>query len=242
MNKVREITVSKDSMEEALMRERFIIVIDGPSGSGKSTVAKNVACKLGFRYLDTGAIYRAVAFILDEWGVEPEEGLDLKNGLNNISVQLKESSVIVNGRDISDKIRNPHISAMASRFSALPSVRASLLNIQRAQADLGNMVAEGRDMGTVVFPKAQLKIFLVANEDVRAERRWLELKAKGMNVERSEILSKIRDRDSNDSSRALAPLVKADDAVLIDTSNLTIEDVVGRILYLVNERVRVDSC
>ncbi len=223
------------------MIERMIIAIDGPSGSGKSTIAKLVAKKLGLRYLDTGAIYRAVAFILDESGIEPKEGPDLESELDRINVNLKDASVVVNGRDVSDKIRNPHISAMASLFSALPTVRQRLLHIQRAQVDSGGIVAEGRDMGTVVFPEARVKIFLTANEEVRAYRRWLELNRKGINVERSEILSNIRLRDQNDSSRRIAPLIKADDAVLIDTSDLSIEDIVERILDLIKERVTLDD-
>jgi len=223
------------------MIERMIIAIDGPSGSGKSTIAKLVAKKLGLRYLDTGAIYRAVAFILDESGIEPKEGPDLENGLDRINVNLKDASVVVNGRDVSDKIRNPHISAMASLFSALPTVRQRLLHIQRAQVDSGGIVAEGRDMGTVVFPEARVKIFLTANEEVRAYRRWLELNRKGIKVDRSEILSNIRLRDQNDSSRRIAPLIKADDAVLIDTSDLSIEDIVERILDLIKERMTLDD-
>ena len=223
------------------MIERMIIAIDGPSGSGKSTIAKLVAKKLGLRYLDTGAIYRAVAFILDESGIEPKEGPDLESELDRINVNLKDASVVVNGRDVSDKIRNPHISAMASLFSALPTVRQRLLHIQRAQVDSGGIVAEGRDMGTVVFPEARVKIFLTANEEVRAYRRWLELNRKGIKVDRSEILSNIRLRDQNDSSRRIAPLIKADDAVLIDTSDLSIEDIVERILDLIKERVTLDD-
>lgn len=223
------------------MIERLIIAIDGPSGSGKSTIAKLVAKKLGLRYLDTGAIYRAVAFILDELGIEPKDGPELERELDRINVNLKDASVLVNGRDVSDKIRNPHISAMASLFSALPPVRQRLLCIQRAQVDSEGIVAEGRDMGTVVFPEARVKIFLTANEEVRAHRRWLELNRKGINVERSEILSNIRLRDQNDSSRRISPLIKADDAVLIDTSDLSIEDIVDRILDLIKERVRSDD-
>ncbi len=223
------------------MKERLIIAVDGPSGSGKSTIAKLVAKKLGLRYLDTGAIYRAVAFILDESGIEPKDGPDLESELDSISVNLKNTSVIVNGRDVSDKIRNPHISAMASLFSALPAVRQRLLHIQRAQVDSGGIVAEGRDMGTVVFPEAQVKIFLTANEEVRAYRRWLELNRKGISVERSDMLSNIRLRDQNDSSRSISPLIKADDAVLIDTSDLSIEDIVDRILDLIKERVILDD-
>ena len=223
------------------MIERMIIAIDGPSGSGKSTIAKLVAKKLGLRYLDTGAIYRAVAFILDESGIEPKEGPDLESELDRINVNLKDASVVVNGRDVSDKIRNPHISAMASLFSALPTVRQRLLHIQRAQVDSGGIVAEGRDMGTVVFPEARVKIFLTANEEVRAYRRWLELNRKGIKVDRSEILSNIRLRDQNDSSRRIAPLIKADDAVLIDTSDLSIEDIVERILDLIKERMTLDD-
>jgi len=215
----------------------FVIAIDGPSGSGKSTVAKLVARKVNAKYLDTGAIYRAVAFILDEWGIKPVSGRELVAALERISLCFKGNSIILNGKNVAGKIRNPEISSLASSFSALPEVRKKLLKMQRSQAESGSLVAEGRDMGTVIFPDAEIKIFLTASAEIRAGRRWKELSDKGIHEDKSVILDKIRARDENDSNREIAPLKKADDAFLIDTSKMSINDVVERIVELVNKHI-----
>lgn len=219
------------------MSESFIVAIDGPSGSGKSTIAKIVAKRLGIRYLDTGAIYRAVAYILDKWDIAPEEGPELEHALSKISVDITDSFITVNGEDVSANIRNPRISALASTFSAIPQVRARLLNLQREQAESCSIVAEGRDMGTVVFPYATVKIFLTADTAVRAERRWKELNEKGITEDLSEIVEKIKSRDNNDRNRSIAPLKQADDAILVDTSNISITEVLSLILDIIKERV-----
>lgn len=219
------------------MSESLIVAIDGPSGSGKSTIAKIIAEKLDIGYLDTGAIYRAVAYILDKWDIKPQEGPELENALNKISVNITGSFVTVNGEDVSDNIRNPRISALASTFSAIPQVRSRLLNLQREQAESCSIVAEGRDMGTVVFPYATVKIFLTADTEVRAERRWKELKEKGITEDLAEIVEKIRSRDNNDRNRSIAPLKKADDAIILDTSNISITEAVSLVLDIIKERV-----
>lgn len=222
------------------MSEGFIIAIDGPSGSGKSTVAERVAKELDAIYLDTGAIYRAVAFMLDNWGVKPESGQVLIGALKKISLSLDGSSVILNGVDVTDKIRNTKVSSLASSFSALPEVRKNLLDVQRSQAGHGILVAEGRDIGTVVFPEAEIKIFLTASPEVRAKRRWKELAEKGIRETKSAILDKMIIRDKNDSSRNIAPLKMADNALLVDTSDKTIEDVVDLILGLVRKYIMTE--
>jgi cytidylate kinase len=219
------------------MSQSFIVAIDGPSGSGKSTIAKIVAERLDIRYLDTGAIYRAVAYILDTWNIEPLESLELEHALSKISVEITDSGITVNGEDVSAHIRNPRVSALASTFSAIPQVRAKLLNLQRKQAESCSIVAEGRDMGTVVFPYATVKIFLTAEAEVRAERRWKELQEKGITEDLSEIVEKIKTRDNNDRNRSIAPLKKAEDAILLDTSNISIMEVVSRILDIIKERI-----
>ncbi|MGI6075614.1 MAG: (d)CMP kinase [Pyramidobacter sp.] len=212
------------------MKWTGVIAIDGPAGAGKSTAARLVASKLGINYLDTGALYRALAWFLDSVSVLPREGDELNSALYDVNVEADGNSVKVNGEDVSRYIRTPAVDKMASLYSALPSVREKLLDIQRDHALKGPLVADGRDMGTVVFPFAPVKIFLTARAEVRAERRYEELRARGVQVDYAKILSEIHRRDENDEQRAIAPLKQASDAILLDTSSLTVEQVADKIV------------
>jgi cytidylate kinase len=213
---------------------RPLVVIDGPAGAGKSTVARVVARRLGLPFLDTGAIYRAVALALDEAGLPPCEGAELDRALGEIRIRLEETRVFLGGRDVSEEIRAPRIDRIVSVYAALPSVRKALLQIQRDQEGAG-LVAEGRDMGTVVFPSAPVKVFLTASPEVRARRRTEELRARGVDADEAEILRAIRERDRLDSTREEAPLVAAPGAIQIDASDLTVEQVAERIVRRAEE-------
>lgn len=216
------------------------IAIDGPAGSGKTTVAKLIAERLKIDYLDTGAMYRIVGLYLHNLGVDPrEEGRDIDNVLENLSISYQEGVYYLNGKKIEDEIRTPEAGMHASMYAANPKVRKYLTKMQQEICKERSIVAEGRDIGTVVMPDAAVKIFLVASTEVRAERRYIELKEKGMAVDYKELLWQIKERDKNDSIREIAPLVKSPDAVEIDTSNLTIEEVVEKILEIVKERCNI---
>lgn len=207
-----------------------VIAIDGPAGAGKSTVAKKVASELGIRYLDTGALYRALAFFLDRLSIPAEESEVLSKALSHVAVDICDSKVLLNDEDVSSFIRTPKVDKIASLYSALPTVREKLLSLQREQALKGGLVADGRDMGTVVFPYAPVKIFLTARADVRAKRRFDELTERGLKVDYSKILEEIKQRDEADAHRAIAPLKQAADAVLVDSSEKTINEVVEEIV------------
>ncbi|MDY3868608.1 MAG: (d)CMP kinase [Pyramidobacter sp.] len=202
-----------------------VIAIDGPAGAGKSTVAKLVAEKLGIQYLDTGALYRALAYYLDGISIPPQESKELQRALFNVTVEIKKRDVYLNGNDVSALIRTPQVDRIASLYSALPSVREKLLDLQREQALGGGLVADGRDMGTVVFPLAPVKVFLTASAEVRAQRRCDELRARGVDVSYEKILEEIRSRDDADVKRSIAPLKKAADAVVLDSSAMDAEQV-----------------
>ena len=207
-----------------------VIAIDGPAGAGKSTVAKKVASELGIRYLDTGALYRALAFFLDRLLIPAEESEVLSKALSHVAVDICDSKVLLNDEDVSSFIRTPKVDKIASLYSALPTVREKLLSLQREQALKGGLVADGRDMGTVVFPYAPVKIFLTARAEVRAKRRFDELTERGLKVDYSKILEEIKQRDEADAHRAIAPLKQAADAVLVDSSEKTIDEVVEEIV------------
>ncbi|RJQ81724.1 MAG: (d)CMP kinase [Desulfobacteraceae bacterium] len=211
--------------------KRLIITIDGPSGAGKTSASKLLAQKLGYRYIDTGALYRAVAVAAHAEGIaaDDEKGLDAL--CRRISIDLQSSQaglrVILNGRDITAEIRAPHISMLASAVSAKPVVRTFLLSLQRSLANQKGVVAEGRDMGTVVFPHAEAKFFLDADPHLRAQRRYEELKVQGKDAPNLESIEKdMIQRDRNDSTRSVAPLEPAADAVRIDSTTLSLEQVV----------------
>ena len=214
----------------------FRIAIDGPSGAGKSTVAKALAKRLGFVQVDTGAMYRSVGLYIYRKGIQPDDADAVIPQLENISIDLGFSEegqrIYLNGEDVSEKIRQNEISAYASKVSAIPAVRAFLLEMQRKLAREHSVVMDGRDIGTVVLPDAELKIFQTASVKERAKRRYLELTEKGQIVDLETIKKEIEERDYNDSHRAAAPCVPADDAVIIDNSNITIEENVAMITAL----------
>ncbi|MBW1896805.1 MAG: (d)CMP kinase [Deltaproteobacteria bacterium] len=212
----------------------LLITIDGPSGAGKSTVSRRLAERLGCIYVDTGALYRAVAWVAlarkcggDDDGKLAEicKDLVLKFGTGRTGPRL-----YANGDDVTDRIRTPEITMLASAISARPVVRAFLLDVQRDMAKEGGVVFEGRDMGTVVFPEADIKFYLDARPEIRAERRYRELVAENRPVTLSDVLGAMKRRDKDDSNRALAPLKPADDAVLVDSTGMGIEDVIETML------------
>ena len=219
----------------------MIVTIDGPVAAGKTTVAREVASRLGFMLLDTGAIYRSLALAAHRRGLDhgDEEGLAELAAVLDISFEMREgvNRVSLDGDDVSDAIRLPEISQAASIVSALPAVRRALLEQQRQIAAKGSVVAEGRDTGTVVFPDAAAKFFVIANDEVRAQRRQRELAAKGLEESYEEVLASLRERDERDSSRSIAPLVPAADAQIVDTTELGIEEVIEQILERVASKL-----
>lgn len=219
------------------------VAMDGPVGAGKSTVAREAAKRLGFIYVDTGALYRACGLYCRRNGIDitaENDGLigDTLNERVNLEIKLNAGvqHVFLNGEDVSEEIRLPDISMAASAVSALPSVRRYLLETQRKVARESNVIMDGRDIGTVILPDADVKIFITAKAEIRAKRRYDELIAKGVETTFEEVLSDLNKRDYNDSHRAEAPLKQADDAVLLDTSELDFEGTVERVIALVNNR------
>ena len=213
---------------------KLVITIDGPAGAGKSTVARIAEDKLGLPYLDTGAIYRAVTWRLIQDGTAPDETEKITAALQNISVSLSGGRVLVNGRDVTAEIRRPAIDAAVSSFSALRPVRDALIGFQRGQASEG-LVADGRDMGTVVFPDADLKIFLTADAEERARRRYKERVERGENADFDEILKYVNERVLYDMNREIAPLRPAPGCVILDSTKMTIEEVTDVIVSLARE-------
>jgi cytidylate kinase len=213
-----------------------VITIDGPSGSGKGTIAGLVARKLGWCLLDSGALYRLLAFAARNHGVDLTNEEALKLLAAHLDVQFvaagegQDQQIILEGEDVTQAIRNEQVGAGASQVAALPVVREALLQRQQAFREMPGLVADGRDMGTVVFPDAPLKIFLTASADERARRRYLQLKAKGDDVSLSSLLEEIRARDERDTQRSVAPLKPAADAIQLDSTELSIEQVLERIL------------
>ena len=212
------------------------IAIDGPAGAGKSTIAKRVAEKLGLIYVDTGAMFRAIALYMTGKCVKSNETYKVKEELNNIRLDIVyengEQQIILNDENVSKLIRNPEISKAASSFAQVPEVRERLLILQRELADKRPVVMDGRDIGTKVLPSASVKIFLTADVKVRAERRYKELTEKGEKVNLEDIMSDIKSRDEQDMNRKVSPLVQAGDAVLVDTSSLSIDEVVDAIIKI----------
>jgi len=214
----------------------FVAAIDGPAGAGKSTLARKVANLLRMRYLDTGALYRALAFSLYSSQVSPEEGPRMEAAIAGISVEILENGLLLNGKEVGKEIRSPLVDSIVSSYAALPSVRKRLLSIQREQGKHGSLVADGRDMGTVVFPDADVKIFLTASDEVRAKRRLLELRERGEDVTYEEVLQTIRERDRVDSERSTAPLRKAEGAIEVNTDALSIEEAVATLASIISKR------
>jgi cytidylate kinase len=220
--------------------EPFVVAIDGPAGAGKSTAAKGLAARLGFAFLDTGAIYRALALEARRRGIDWGDGAALAALAEKLDIVFKPEAdvnrVLMAGQDITREIRTPEMSDGASRVSAHPPVRAALLGLQRRLAAAGSLVAEGRDMGTVVFPDARAKFFLTASARERARRRAQELAASGRPVDQDAVLQEMLARDERDSTRAASPLRRADDALTIDTEGLSPEQVVDRMVEVVRTR------
>ncbi|MDD5712431.1 MAG: (d)CMP kinase [Smithellaceae bacterium] len=216
------------------MRERRIITIDGPSGAGKSTVSKAVARALSYLYLDTGALYRAAAYKVIISGTRADDGQAIAAMLGNTVIEIDAGTggihVRVDGRDVTGEIRSESVGMLASAISALPEVREALKGIQRAYGRNGGVVAEGRDMGTVIFPDADFKFFLDADEEERIKRRHLELAARGENTDPETVKENLIRRDKQDAERKTAPLKVAEDAIIIDSTRLSIDEVVTKIL------------
>ncbi len=222
----------------------MIVAIDGPAGAGKSTVARRLARGLGFARLDTGAIYRTVALAATRAGIPPGDGSALGALVAELDLRFEASRVLLEGEDVSEAIRTPQMSTAASVYSAVPEVRAGLLDVQRRVGRATDAVVDGRDIGTVVFPDAAVKIFLTASVSARAERRLLELRQRGATADLETVKEEIRARDHQDSTRAVAPLAKAEGAVVVDTTHLDLEGAVAACLSLVEEekgRRRADS-
>lgn len=224
--------------------ERLIIAIDGPSGAGKSTLAKRLAKDLNFIYLDTGAMYRALALKVLREGVDLADDDRLAEMIRSTEIDLADSdgnlNVLLDGVEVAGVIRTPEVSQMASKVSALRLVRERMLDLQRAMGRRGNVVAEGRDIGTVIFPQAEVKIFLNASVRERARRRYEEIKAAGGAVDFTKTLREIEERDKRDSERDIAPLRQAEDALMVDSSSVDAEAVAARVLAEINKKRQVN--
>ena len=224
------------------MAKTYSIAIDGPAGAGKSTIAKRLAKELGYQYVDTGAIYRTVAYFLDLWGVSPKDIDNVNRYIDELTVGIEYDEegvqhMIMNGMDVTDDIRTQDISQKASLVSAHARVREMLLDMQRDVAKAHNVIMDGRDIGTVVLPKANVKIFLTASAEVRAKRRADELAAKGQKADYNKILKEIQQRDYQDTHREIAPLKMARDSIKVDTSEMDIDQVVAHIKEIAGKKI-----
>ena len=224
------------------MEKKYSIAIDGPAGAGKSTIAKALAKELGYHYVDTGAIYRTVAYFLDLLGISPKDADGVERYIDELTVNIEydeagRQHMIMNGMDVTDEIRTQDISQKASLVSAHKVVRDMLLDMQRNVAKQHNVIMDGRDIGTVVLPRATVKIFLTASAEVRAQRRTEELLAKGQKADYEQTLKDIKQRDHQDMNRPVAPLKQAKDAILLDTSNLDIDGVIAEMKRIIGEKI-----
>jgi cytidylate kinase len=217
------------------------IAIDGPAGAGKSSIARRIAGRLGYIYVDTGALYRAIGLHVLRGGADPAKEESVRPFLDGLRVSLKfvggEQRVFLNGEDVSQEIRTAPVSRAASQVSAIPAVRAFLLSLQRDIAGENDVVMDGRDIGTVVLPNAPIKIFLTASPEERARRRYEQMRKKGMEADYSQVLQDMKLRDYSDSHREISPLVRADDALLVDTTDNTLEQSVEQLLSLILKRL-----
>ncbi|MBI4040376.1 MAG: (d)CMP kinase [Deltaproteobacteria bacterium] len=222
------------------MRKKLIIVMDGPAGAGKSTVSQILAQKLKYTYLDSGALYRCIAYEALRRKIPPRNSMALYQMAKGCKIYFKKTNsaqqVYLNGQNVTSVIRTPTMSQWASQYSALPKVRLALLWQQRKLASKGGIVGEGRDMGTVVFPKADVKFFLKASLEERSHRRFLELKEKGMKLKKGHVAAEIQARDRQDTKRKTAPLKRAKDAIEVDTTHLGIDEVVGALYKKIQEK------
>lgn len=216
------------------------IAIDGPSGSGKSTIAKALSKKLGIVYVDTGALYRTVGYFVRQKNANPKDAEEVGALLPEISIEIRYEGgaqhVYLNGEDLGDKIRTPEMSMYASAVSAIPSVRAFLLDTQRDIARKNSVVMDGRDIGTVILPDADVKIFMFASNEARATRRYKELVAKGEDVKYEDVLREMIERDNNDRSRDVAPAVPAEDAVMLDNSDMSVDENVDAVIEIIRSK------
>lgn len=223
------------------MKKTVAIAIDGPSAAGKSTIARHLAETLGFIYVDTGALYRTIGYYAYRRVSDTKDAAQVVPLLGQIEIRLKYvegiQRMLLNGEDVTDEIRLPEMSMAASNVSAIPAVRDFLLELQRALARENNVVMDGRDIGTVVLPDAQIKFFLTATPEARARRRYLEYQEKGQTISYQTVLSDIIQRDHNDTNRATAPLKQAGDAVLLDSTELTLEQTLESMSAIVKERL-----
>ncbi len=221
------------------------IAIDGPGGAGKSSVAKALAAKLGFIYVDTGALYRAIGLYMINNSVSLKDETAISSNLSNIKVEIKyvdgEQRVLLCGDDVSEDIRKPEVSMAASDVSKVPQVRAFLLDLQRQMANDYNVIMDGRDIGTVVLPNAQIKLFLTASAEERATRRYNELIAKGKDVNYDTVYKELVERDYQDSHREVAPLKPADDATIIDTTGNNLEQSVDLLMNFISSRINIEE-
>ncbi len=222
--------------------KKWIVAIDGPSGAGKSTVGKELAKRLGYLYIDTGAMYRAVALKIKERTIESNDDEALSQLVSSIRISMvageKEIRILCNGEDITHAIRSPEISRLASDISKNRIVREALVRMQREMGREGGVVLEGRDIGTVVFPDADIKFYLDADPEERGRRRYRELSEKGMEVDFKKTLRDVLQRDQNDMSRPLSPLKRAEDAILIDSTCRSVDEVVGEMCRIIDEQRR----
>ena len=236
MNTINE-SINKTTNESPYVS----VAIDGPAGAGKSTIAKRVAAELGYLYVDTGAIYRTVGYHMSLMGIGPKDKDGIERCIDDVNIQIEYQAdgvqhMILNGRDVTELIRTPEMSMMASGVAAQPCVRAYLLDMQRQLARTHNVVMDGRDIGTVVLPKAQVKVYLTASAEVRADRRWKELSAKGEQLRYEDVYTDVVKRDEADMNRKIAPLKCADDAEVLDCSYLTVDQVVAEMKAIIRRK------